>query len=263
MKYLMIVTLLLVSTPLTYAATAQPIVSGHNGERFTIQSVPGDGNCAFSAIGKTRKEVVDALTAMVEAHDEAYRSFSQARQSLLQTLKDLTNESSSETMMEILIHVRLFLTESTPESKQALTEFQDGIGTFAAEAFNTAKQALMTHIENIYYEPYEAFYIALMNELHESGIKPDRVRSTLDLKKAIEAVFAHNSTRRSWLPMGLIFSIHEQLGLNLAIWSSRGESSGKVRLYQFTAPDGNLWDASVRHVIWSGNHFNVLIPANP
>lgn len=112
----------------------------------------------------------------------------------------------------------------------------------------------------MYYERYEAFQEALKQELKESGMSASRLNTKDDLKQSIEDVFAHNNGSSSWLPMGLIFGVQERLGLNLAVWSSRDEPAGKVKLYQFSAPSDNVWHPSVVHVRWSGNHFDILSP---
>jgi hypothetical protein len=252
-------------------AASEPLLIGNHGERFTVTSVPGDGDCAFTAIGKSRAEVVAALKDAVEAHDGAYRNFNSSRSALHDAVAGLTVGSSVDTVTSILNQVEAFVLESTsqypsdPEvstpsmlAVAALAEFRSGLGSFSAEEFVSAKRVLQSRIENMYYERYEAFQEALKQELKESGISESRLQTKAELKQSIEDVFAHNNGKASWLPMGLIFGIHERLDLNLAVWSSRGQTPGYVQLYQFSGSEAELTSPTVRHVVWNGGHFDIL-----
>ncbi len=59
---LLTATLLLSTTSYINAAT----VASGSGQEFNVIAVPGDGDCAFTAIGKSRFEVVTALKDAVE-----------------------------------------------------------------------------------------------------------------------------------------------------------------------------------------------------
>lgn len=271
-KLLITATFLLSATSLTQASAVEPSVISNNGERFNVTPVSGDGNCAFTAIGKSRAEVVSALRDTVEDNYAAYESFNNSRQGIHDLVTGLSLDSSVDTINSVLSQVESFVMDnasqysSDPAARtpsvlayEELLSFREGLGSFSASDFERAKQLLQSRILNMYYEKYEAFQAALRKELQESGISEERQMDTkANLKQSIEDVFARNKGKSSWLPMGLIFGIHERLGLNLAVWSSLAQTPGQVKLYQFTAPGDNVMDPSVRHVVWNGSHFDIL-----
>lgn len=276
-KILLTATFLLSTTSLMHAANSElPLVSGTDGSHFTVTTVSADGDCAFNAIGKSRAEVVSALKTAINQHDAAYRQFEGARRSIHSMVAALSYGSSTETINETLNEVDAFIANSaanynsSPDVRspsvlaaESLAEFRFGLETSSSEeSFVAAQRMLQSRIQNMYYERYEAFQEALRQELQESGIHPKSLSTREDLIRGIDSVFSTNTGRSSWLPMGLIFGVQEHLGLNLAVWSSRDEPGGSVRLYQFSAPDGNVWDPSVRHVRWNGNHFDILNPVS-
>lgn len=266
---LLTATLLLSTTSYINAAT---VVSG-SGQEFDVIAVPGDGNCAFTAIGKSRSEVVAALKDAVESNYAAYGGFEAARSSLHDEVAALSSAMSLESVSAVLAQAEDFINNSasqystdpgarTPSvlAHEALVEFRSGLGSFSAEDFVSARKLLQNRIENMYYERYEAFQEALKQELKESGMSASSLNTKAELKQSIEDVFAHNKGKASWLPMGLIFGVQERLRLNLAVWSSRDQTPGYVGLYQFSAPGNNVGDSSVRHVVWNGGHFDILSP---
>jgi hypothetical protein len=143
---------------------------------------------------------------------------------------------------------------------EALASFRDGLGSFSDEQFASAKQMLQSRILNMYYERYEAFQVALKQELMESDVSPSKLSTKADLKQSIDKVFAKNTGKSSsWLPMGLMFGVHERLGLSLAVWSAKDQTPGYVSLYQFSDEGTkDLDDPSIRHVVWNGGHFDQL-----
>ena len=266
---LLTATLLLSTTSYINAAT---VVSG-SGQEFDVIAVPGDGNCAFTAIGKSRSEVVAALKDAVESNYAAYGGFEALRSSLHDEVAALSSAMSQESVSAVLAQAEDFINNSasqystdpgarTPSvlAHEALVEFRSGLGSFSAEDFVSARKLLQNRIENMYYERYEAFQEALKQELKESGMSASSLNTKAELKQSIEDVFAHNNGKASWLPVGLIFGVQERLRLNLAVWSSRDQTPGYVGLYQFSAPGNNVGDSSVRHVVWNGGHFDILSP---
>lgn len=272
-KLLLTATLLVSATSLMHAASDESIVLSSSGERFNLSPVAGDGDCAFTAIGKSRAEVVEALKAAVETHDAAYKGFSERRNSMEALVASLSPGSSPAEAEAVLAQVEDFIASSRslyPEdldtmspsilALSALRELESGIGAFTPEEFVIAQSALQSRINNMYYERYESFQTALREELQESGISSTVLTTREGMLRGIEEVFSKNAGRTSWLPMGLVFGINDHLRLNLAVWSSRDEPAGQVRLYQFAAPVGNIWDPSVVHVRWNGGHFDILNP---
>lgn len=270
MKKLLLTATLLLSATSIYAA-AEPTVIGSGGERFSVTPVAGDGNCAFTAIGKSRTEVVAALKDAVEDNYAAYKEFNNSRRAMHDLVKALSFGSSVDMINSVLSQVESFIVEnaaqysSNPEDRtpatlafEELVSFRSELGSFSAGSFDVSKRFLQSRIENMYYARYEAFQEALRKELQESGMPQSRLSSKAELKQSIEDVFARNNGRASWLPMGLISGVHERLGLNLAVWSSRDQTPGRVSLYQFSAPGDNVMDPSVRHVVWNGSHFDIL-----
>lgn len=266
---LLTATLLLSTTSYINAAT----VVSDSGKEFDVIAVPGDGNCAFTAIGKSRSEVVAALKDAVESNYVAYGGFEAARSSLHDAVAALSSETPLGSVNAILSQAEDFINNSasqystdprarTPSvlAHEALVEFRSGLGSFSAKDFVSAKKLLQSRIENMYYERYEAFQVALKQELTDSGMSAARLNTKAELKQSIEDVFEHNTGKSSWLPMGLIFGVQERLRLNLAVWSSRDQTPGYVGLYQFNAPGNAVWDSSVRHVVWNGGHFDILSP---
>lgn len=264
-------TLLLSATSLTQASAVEPSVIGNNGERFAVTPVVGNGNCAFTAIGKSRAEVVAALRDAVEDNYAAYESFNNSRAAIHEAVSVLNIDSSVDTVNSILAQVEAFVIDNasqysadpaarTPATLafEELISFREGLGSFSDSDFESAKRFLQSRIQNMYYEKYESFQAALRKELQESGISEAHLGTKANLKQGIEDVFAHNNGSASWLPMGLIFGVQERLGLNLAVWSSRDQTPGRVSLYQFSAPGDNIMDPSVRHVVWNGSHFDIL-----
>lgn len=276
-RLLLTATFLLSTTSLMHAASSElPLVSGTDGSRFTVTAVSGDGDCAFNAIGKSRSEVVSALKAAINQHDAAYRQFDGTRTSIHSMIAALSYDASSESINAALQEVEAFIANSSsyysssPEVRspsvlaaEALADFRESLETSPSEeSFVAVQRMLQSRIQNMYYERYESFQEALRQELQESGVHSKALSTREDLIRGIESVFATNTGRSSWLPMGLIFGVQEHLGLNLAVWSSRDEPSGTVRLYQFSAPDNNVWNSSVRHVVWNGHHFDILTPVS-
>ena len=270
MKKVLLTATLLLST--TSYINAETVASG-SGQEFDVISVPGDGNCAFTAIGKSRDEVVAALQAAVQDNEDVYKGFNASRSSLHDAVAALNVATPGGSVNAILDQVDAFIASSSshyvadPASRSpsklaeaALAEFRSGIGSFSAEDFVSARKLLQSRIENMYFKRYEAFQTALKEELMESGMSASKLNTKAELSQGIADVFAKNNGSSSWLPMGLIFGVQERLGLNLAVWSSRDEPAGKVKLYQFSAPADNVWDPSVVHVRWSGGHFDVLKP---
>ncbi|MDP3936309.1 MAG: hypothetical protein Q8Q56_04925 [Alphaproteobacteria bacterium] len=270
MKKVLLTATLLLST--TSYINAETVASG-SGQEFDVISVSGDGNCAFTAIGKSRDEVVAALQSAVQDNEDAYKGFNASRSSLHDAVAALSVATSVDAVNGVLDQVASFISSSSgsymsdPDyqspsklAEAALAEFRLGLGSFSEEDFVLARKLLQSRIENMDYERYEAFQVALKEELKESGMSVSNLSTKAGLSQSIADVFAHNNGRSSWLPMGLIFGVQERLGLNLAVWSSRDEPAGKVKLYQFSAPSDNVWDPSVVHVRWSGGHFDRLSP---
>jgi hypothetical protein len=270
MKKVLLTATLLLST--TSYINAETVASG-SGQEFDVISVPGDGNCAFTAIDRSRDEVVAALQAAVQDNEDVYKGFYASRSSLHDAVAGLNHASSAGDVNAVLAQVDSFVSSSSSQyatdpdyrspsklAEAALAEFRSGLGSFSAEDFVSARRLLQSRIENMYFERYEAFQTALKEELIESGVSASKLNTKAELSQGITDVFAKNNGRSSWLPMGLIFGVQERLGLNLAVWSSRDEPTGKVQLYQFSAPADNVWDPSVVHVRWSGGHFDVLKP---
>ena len=268
-KVLLTATLLLSATSYVNAETAV----ANTGETFDVSPVSGDGSCAFTAIGKSRDEVVSALQAAVQDNEDAYKVFNTSRSSLHEAVSALTPESSVDSVNAVLAQLDSFISSNASQyvsdpdyrnpsklAEAALAEFRSGLGSFSAEDFISARKLLQSRIENMYYERYEAFQIALKEELKDSGMSASELSTKAGLSQSIADVFAHNKGKSSWLPMGLIFGVQERLGLNLAVWSSRDEPAGKVKLYQFSAPSDNVWDPSVVHVRWSSGHVDILSP---
>lgn len=274
MKHLVFTaTLLLSATSLIQAASNDITVTDGNGKKFKVQPVAGDGDCAFTAIGKSRLDVVTALKAAVDDHGHRYEAFDKDRDLLHDSVMSLVSHSPSEVIDDVLSKVQTFILDAAGEytgnpniltpsmlADDALAEFRSAIQSGSAADFVTAQRVLQNRIHNMYYERYEAFETALKQELQESGVKPVDLKTKAQLKSAIDHVFKINTGKSSWLPMGLIFGVQERLGLNLAVWSSQDQSNGQVKLYQFSAPNSNVWDASVQHIVWRGGHFDRLLP---
>lgn len=271
-KVLLTATLLLSTTSVMFAESA-PTLFGNNGEQFNVQAVSGDGDCAFTSIGKSRAEVTAALRDAVEANFDAHGRFDASRNAIHDMVAGLNINSSVLTIKGSLNQVEAFINDSasqysmdpserTPSvlAYEALASFRDGLGSFTDEQFASAQRLLQSRILNMYYERYEAFQVALKQELMESGISASKLNTKADLKQSIDDVFAKNTGKSSWLPMGLIFGVQESLGLSLAVWSSKDQTAGYVSLYQFSDEGTkDLDDPSVRHVVWNGGHFDRLI----
>jgi hypothetical protein len=267
MKKVLLTAALLLST--TYNVKAATVTSD-SGQEFDVVSVPGNGNCAFTSIGKSRDEVVAALKASVKENEGVYKSFNASRSSIHTAVAALRPEASANSVEAVLAQVDSFISSSAamyvsdPDYRSpsklataALSEFRSGLGSFSEAEFVSARKLLQSRIENMYFERYEAFQVALKEELKESGVNASNLSTEAGLLQSIDTVFAKNTGRSSWLPMGLIFGVQERLGLNLAVWSSRGEPAGSVKLYQSSA---DVADPSVIHVRWNGGHFDVLKP---
>jgi hypothetical protein len=253
--------------------SSTPIIIGSNGLKFGVQSIPGNGDCAFVSLGKSRAEVTAALRDAVEEHYAAHGSFDASRSSMLDLVEGLNINSPLHSFASVLNQVEAFIADSasqysmdpsarTPSvlAYEAFANFKDGLGSFSNEQFASAKRLLQSRILNMYYERYEAFQAALKQELIESGMSPSKLNTKADLKQSIDNVFAKNTDKSSWLPMGLIFGVQERLRLSLAVWSSRNQTPGYVSLYQFSDEGTkDLDDPSVRHVVWNGGHFDQLI----
>jgi hypothetical protein len=267
-KALLTTTILLSASSIN---NAESVVT-NSGEQFDVTPIAGDGDCAFNAIQKSRADVVAALKSAVNDHDAAHKGFDASRKALHDAVAGLTPNSSN--IDAVLSDVESFIAASAPQyaadpdvrnpsklAESAVAEFRAGLGSFSEEEFHQARLLLQSRIHNMYYERYEAFQEALKQELMESGISKVNLENKAGVLKAIDDVFAKNNGKASWLPMGLIFGVNERLGLNLAVWSSRDEPAGKVKLYQFNG--NNVWDPSVIHVRWNGGHFDrLVIPSN-
>lgn len=251
-----------------------PIIIGSNGLTFNVQTVSKNGDCAFVSLGKSRAEVTAALRDAVEEHYAAHGTFDASRSSMHDMVAGLNRDSSVLITTLALNEVEAFIADSafqystdpsarTPSvlAYEALADFRDGLGSFSDEQFASAKRMLQSRILNMYYERYEAFQVALKQELMDSGISASKLSTKADLKQSIDDVFAKNIVKPLWLPMGLIFGVQERLGLSLAVWSSRNQTPGYVSLYQFSDEGTkDLDDPSVRHVVWNGDHFDILSP---
>jgi hypothetical protein len=251
-----------------------PIIIGSNGLTFNVQPILGNGDCAFVSLGKSRSVVTAALKDAVEGNFSAHGSFDASRSSVHDMVADLNKDSSVHLYTSVLDEVEAFIADSasqysmdpsahTPSvlAHEALSDFRSGLGSFSDEQFVSAKRILQSRILNMYYERYEAFQVALKQELMDSGISASKLNTKADLKQSIDDVFAKNTGKSSWLPMGLIFGVQERLGLSLAVWSSRNQTPGYVSLYQFSDEGTkDLDDPSVRHVVWNGDHFDILSP---
>lgn len=272
MKKVLLTATLLLSATSVMVAENSPIILSTTGEEFSVQAVSGNGDCAFTSLGKTRAEVTSALRDAVEDNFVAYASFDASRSGLHDLVAGLSKDSPVHTLISALNQVELFINDSSSQysmdpsartpsvlAYEALADFRAGLGSFSDEQFASAKRMLQSRILNMYYERYEAFQEALKQELIESGISPSNLTTKANLKQSIDDVFAKNTGKSSWLPMGLIFGVQERLGLSLAVWSSKDQTPGYVSLYQFS-DEGNkdLKDPSVRHVVWNGGHFDVL-----
>lgn len=261
----------------TLLLSASSIVNADNvvtdsGEKLAVTPIAGDGDCAFNAIGKSRAEVVDALKAAVEDHDAVYTGFDASRNTLHNAVAALNPNSAN--IHAVLSDVESFIAASAsnysaePDARNpsklaeaAVAEFRSGLGSFSVDEFQKAKLLLQSRIQNIYYERYEAFQEALKQEMMESGVLKANLENKAGVLKAIDDVFARNNGKASWLPMGLMFGVNERLAINIAVWSSRDEPAGRVKLYQFSGND--VWNPSVIHVRWNGDHFDrLIVPSN-
>lgn len=134
-KVLLTATLLLSTTSYINAET----VAAGSGQEFDVTSVSGDGNCAFTAIGKSRAEVVAALKDAVDANYAAYGGFEAVRGSLHKAVEALSFSSSEESVNAVLDQVDSFINSSasqystdpgarTPSvlASEALAEFRSG-----------------------------------------------------------------------------------------------------------------------------------------
>lgn len=273
MKKVLLTATLLLSTTSVMNATNLPTVIGTNNEQFGVQSVSGDGDCAFTAIGKSRFDVTAAFKAEVDANFEALKNFDKSRSSMHDLVKGLAKGTPDVTMNDVLKQVGSFIDDSASKyskdpserrpsvlANQALTDFKSGIGSFTDEEFGSAKLMLQSRILNMYYERYEAFQEALKQELMESGVSSSNLTTKAGLLQSIDTVFSKNKGQSSWLPVGLIFGVQERLGLSLAVWSSKDQAPGHVSLLQFSDEGSkDLTDPSVRHVVWNGGHYDQLI----
>ncbi len=265
---LLTATLLLSATSIV---NAESVVT-NSGDQFDVIAIAGDGDCAFNSIGQNRAEVVAALKSAVEDHDAAYKEFDASRGALHDAVAGLTPDSSN--IEAVLSDVESFIAASASQyaadpdvrspsklAESAVAEFRAGLGSFSADDFRQAQLLLQSRLHNMYYERYEAFQEALKQELIDSGVSKVNLATKAGVLKGIDDVFAKNSGQASWLPMGLVFGVNERLGLNVAVWSSRDEPAGQVKLYQFSG--NNVWDPSVIHVRWNGGHFDrLLVPSN-
>lgn len=272
MKKVLLTATLLLSTTSVMKAENIPTVLGNNGEKFSVQPISGNGDCAFTSLGKTRVEVAAVLRDAVEDNFAAHASFDASRNSMHDLVAGLNKDSPLHLVGSVLGQVETFIgnsasqysmdpSERTPSvlAYETLADFRAGLEAFSDEQFASAKRMLQSRILNMYCERYEAFQEALKQELVESGISPSKLTTKANLKQSIDDVFAKNTGKSSWLPMGLIFGVQERLGLSLAVWSSKDQTPGYVSLYQFSDDDKKeLTDPSVRHVVWNGNHFDVL-----
>lgn len=261
---LLTATLLLSATSIV---NAESVVT-NSGEQFEASAIAGDGDCAFNSIGKTREEVVAALKSAVEDHDAAYKGFDASRGALHDAVAGLSQYSSN--VETVLSDVDSFIAASASQyaadsdfrspsklAESAVAEFRAGLGSFSADDFLQARLLLQNRLLNMYYERYEAFQEALKQELMESRVLEVNLSTKAGVLKGIDDVFAKNNGQASWLPMGLVFGVNERLGLNVAVWSSRNEPAGQLKLYQFSG--NNVLDSSVVHVRWSGGHFDRFV----
>lgn len=261
--------ILLSSTALSGLFASGAVVVSPEGQQFSVAHVAGNGNCAFDAIGKTRAEVVVALTEAVKEYYDVSRAFDQERSALHDKVAKLSVASSASEIANVSQQVQNFINtsaafystdpnERTPAvlASEALLDFKSKV-VGSENEFKEAQRSLQSRIQNMYYERYEAFQLALKEELQESGVKTGNLSTKTGLIKAISEVFSKNSGKSSWLPMGLVMGVNERLGLNLSVWSSRGEPTGKVRLYQTSALSP---ESPMVHVVWDGGHFDILTP---
>lgn len=270
MKKIITTTALLLSATTLTKVNASP-QTAILGTDFNVTHVAGDGNCGFSSIGKSRAEVTAALKAAVSENFDAYRTFDQRRSQLHNLVAGLSADTDPTAIGNAFVQVQTFINSSSGVSSspsaatspstlanQALAEFRDVLEGRSNQSFSDAQRVLQSRIQNMYYERYEAFQVALKEELIASHLSASNLESKAGLLSAIDRVFARNTGKASWLPVGLIFGVNDRLGLNLAVWSSRGAPADTVTLYQFSSPSGNVWDPSVRHVVWNGSHVDIL-----
>ncbi len=269
-KTLLSAAILLSTTTLTKIEATESTVITPTGESFSVTHTSTiAGNCAFDAIGKSRIEVVSALTAYIEEHHLAHSTFDTSRTLLHKQILQLGPNTQVEDISTTLANVEDFINSAasmystdpsarTPSvlASEALTDFR--IKTTATKSeFKDAQSMLQSRILNMYYEKYEAFQVALKEELISSGINDSKLTSEPALIKAVSDVFSKNNGKKSWLPMGLVVGINDKLNLNLSVWSSKNEPTGKVRLYQTSTVDT---ESPMIHVVWNGNHYDVLTP---
>jgi predicted small metal-binding protein len=271
MKYLLISTSVVATVflqSLTFGAAAAVFRDASDaGQRFNLERVRGDGNCAFNAIGCSRAEVVTALTQHVMEHEQA-----QQAQAILSMI---TNNSSDAAVVSaisladtLVANIGLHYS-SNPGAVTLATRASNALDAFRGQmhvrnlsSFDTQLNDLRQALQAAYADRYDGFNVALISELAESGLAVGELNTATQIVAAIERVFARNAGVGSWLPVGLIFGVAERLNLHLAVWSTRGTASGQVVLYQTNALGEGGWHERVRHVVWHGNHYDRLLAIN-
>lgn len=267
MKYLLVGSAIVMGTllsPLNFAASATMFQSSVDSSQiFTLERVPGDGNCAFNAIGCSRAEIVTALTQHVMEYGQAERA--QEVLSLLNFNSSDDAVASAVSLAETLVNNIGLYYSAHPEEETLATEASAALEAFRGQMlmrnsalFQTELDALRESIRVAYADRYDGFNVALISELMESGLSIGQLDTPEQIVAAIERVFARNAGVASWLPVGLIFGVSERLNLDLAVWSTRGAAAGQVVLYQTNALTDEGWRAGVRHVVWHGNHYDRL-----
>lgn len=250
-----------------FLGVARHLIEADSGARFLYVNIKGGGDCGFYALGITREQLIRAMESYIDEHDGYYRAFLKKREGMSASL---FRSGSTKSELEILRFEFDELKSETGVSDDSYAvrnfneAFEDLLNNYEtiSAAVRQAKQTTISgFVENIEYPGYEAFLAALTQELIASGILASDLSSKDSVITGVRTVFEKNAGSRAWLPGGLLGVLKDKLGLEYNIWANMSPLNNLIRLISGGGEGGQKAVAqSVRHVFFTGYHYDMLIP---
>lgn len=210
---------------------------------FDEEHVAGDGNCAFTAIEKSRIEVSSMLLSLSN------------------------NETIRERFIPIILEAimtKVWQPQNQSELQQRLDAYHRQINTVDTLMANLSDKLMLNNLpenreDKIKQRIKELGSSNSLNQAYtmETALQ-SQLKNRLSNKEIYEDYFREmaNETSGLWLDLESIKVFAETTQMNLCVWQKSGsEQPNEIAI---RVEVGDISAADTKHIIFTGNHFNIL-----
>lgn len=163
---------------------------------------------------------------------------------------------------EIIIELRK-MKVSSHQFEYKLKEIVEILDCSEEELFKKAKARLKNKIQNLMtFSSYESFLEALRLELIAGKLPEKNLVSKAEILDSVGKIFSLNLGARAWFPGGFLGALKDKLGIKYNIW--RRVNGDIISLYSSSADSQGIPEKgdNVRDMLFTGGHYDMLIPIN-